>query len=66
VGKLGRVGPTGGTAEPWGGGEAGRGRSESGGAGLGAEDFRPKRLRILNTGDSFLSAKPIPEAKSLR
>ncbi len=45
---------------------AGRGRSEPGRAGPGAEDFRPNGLKVLNTGNSFLSTKPIPEGKSLR
>ena len=37
-----------------------------GGAGLGKRDFGPNGLKVLNTSNSFLSAKPIPEAKSLR
>ena len=45
---------------------AGRGRSEPGGAGLGKRDFGLNGLKVLNTGNSFSSAKPIPEAKSLR
>jgi hypothetical protein len=64
--EPGRVGPAGGTAEPWGGGAAGRGPSEPGGAGLRKRDFGRNGLKVLNTGDSFLSSKPIPEAKSSR
>ncbi len=63
--EPGRVGPAGGTAEPWGGAKPAAAEA-SPVAGPGTEDFRPNGLRILNTGNSFLSAKPIPEAKSLR
>ena len=52
--EPGHVGQAGGTAEPWGGGEAVRGQSEPGGAGPGTEDFRPNWLKVLNTGNGLL------------